>query len=349
MGDAPVFSLYDQSGRPFGNADLYGYDWLANFISTSCHDPCRTVLTPKMQELQREIEADPDLAQRVQILSISVDPARDNPYVLAQYARSVGADPTLWRFLTSIEEKTITDLLQIGFKVGAEEQVVTEGDRTLTHSTRFVLVDAAGTIRALYDGEAAPASQMLADLRRLARETSTVVAQPTLCVLPGSEPQRASGALLSAGSHHTEGSRVLVSDEKAGGYTFRVWAAPSPPQVGLYSVYVRLADARTGEGVREAQVTIQATVLDTGDARTAVADHRNAGSALDYASHFVLAQPGPHEFRVQVSGPAGQAQVTFLEQVARKSTNLAYIIAGVAPFIALLGAVAWFRRARRVG
>jgi len=141
----------------------------------------------------------------------------------------------------------------------------------------------------------------------------------------------------------------LISDEEAGGYTFRVWAAPSPPQVGPYSVFVRLADARTGEGVREAQVTITATVLDTGDARTAVADHQNAGSALDYASHFLLARPGPHQFLVQVNGPAGKAQVSFLEQVTRKSVNLVYVITGVAPFVVLLGAVAWFRWARRTG
>lgn len=350
MGDAPVFSLYDQSGRPFGSDDLYGYVWVANFIYTSCDDPCRTVLTPKMQELQQSIEADPDLAQRVQLLSITVDPARDNPYVLAQYARSVDADPSSWRFLTDVDGQTIPDLVQNGFGIDEGRQAAAEGGRALTHSSRFVLVDATGTKRALYEGRSVPVAEMLKDIRRLTREVSSVVAQPTLCVLPGGESQRIAGVALSAGSHHSEGSRVLISDEEAGGYTFRVWAAPSPPQVGLYSVFVRLADAKTGEGVRDAQVTITTTVLDTGDARTAVADHRNAGSALDYASHFVLARPGSHRFLVEVHGPLGKAQVSFLEQVNRRSVGIfLYLISGVAPFIVLLGAIAWFRWSRRVG
>jgi cytochrome oxidase Cu insertion factor (SCO1/SenC/PrrC family) len=53
-------------------------------------------------------------------VSITVDPARDTPKVLARYAARFGADPDRWWFLTG-EKQAIYALAQQGFYLSVEE------------------------------------------------------------------------------------------------------------------------------------------------------------------------------------------------------------------------------------
>ena len=56
-----------------------------------------------MRDLQERLRSVTSSATA--LLSISVDPARDRPPRLAQYARAFGADPAAWRFLTRPPER----------------------------------------------------------------------------------------------------------------------------------------------------------------------------------------------------------------------------------------------------
>jgi protein SCO1/2 len=101
----------------------------------------------------------------VKLVSFTVDPKRDTPGVLAKYAARQGARTGIWHFLTG-EVPQIHDLSLNVFKLGSV-------DESLNHSTRFVLVDGRGRIRAYYgtlDGD--PVPQVVADVRRLLRENS---------------------------------------------------------------------------------------------------------------------------------------------------------------------------------
>ncbi len=114
-GLAPAFSLIERSGRRVEASDLRGMVWIATFIYTHCTDTC-PLQSARMARLQADLGGAPDL----RLVSITVDPARDTPEVLARYAARFGADPARWLFLTG-EKAAILHLAREGFRLGVEE------------------------------------------------------------------------------------------------------------------------------------------------------------------------------------------------------------------------------------
>jgi cytochrome oxidase Cu insertion factor (SCO1/SenC/PrrC family) len=103
-----------------------------------------------MARLQTELDLEKD--DRLRLVTFTVDPARDQPNDLKEYANSRRAHPDRWLFLTG-PEKEIHDLINNGFKVMAQHNTKnpTPGDE-FDHSTRIALVDKKGLIRAYFDG-----------------------------------------------------------------------------------------------------------------------------------------------------------------------------------------------------
>jgi protein SCO1/2 len=138
FGDVPQFELVSQDGQPFHSQALAGKIWVADFIYTTCTGPCPR-MTSQMREVQDAIAKMPD----VKLVSFTVDPARDTPQVLADYAKIHGASFEHWYFLTG-SRATLLKLDRDAFKLG-------NVDEALEHSTRFVLVDRQAHIRGYYD------------------------------------------------------------------------------------------------------------------------------------------------------------------------------------------------------
>src|SRR5579871_377883 len=86
--DVPEFRLMAQDGQPFDSKVLNGKIWVADFIYTTCPGPCPR-MTSQMHDVQSAILKMAD----VRLVSFTVDPARDTPPVLAEYAKSHGASP----------------------------------------------------------------------------------------------------------------------------------------------------------------------------------------------------------------------------------------------------------------
>lgn len=175
FGAAPAFSLTDQLERPVHADDFRGRVVVASFIYTNCPDIC-PLLSLRMQQLQRALKHDGLLGGRVQLLSFTVDPARDTPAVLRAYAERHEADPEAWRFLSGPSE-TLIPLVVDGFRLGVEA-LPPAGDHgehdsggsasyDVTHSGRFVLIDRAGHIRAYYDGTEVELARIVRDARSL--------------------------------------------------------------------------------------------------------------------------------------------------------------------------------------
>ncbi len=178
-GEVPDFSLTERSGRRITQADLLGRVWIANFIYTQCKETC-PLQSARIARLQGEFAGEEGL----RLLSITVDPEHDTPAVLARYAERYGADPVRWLFLTG-EKRAIYHLASESFHlgvvdpddraqaegllglVGPQPAFATHGSKGLViHSSRFVLVDRRGRIRAYHlpDDE-----QSLARLRQNVR------------------------------------------------------------------------------------------------------------------------------------------------------------------------------------
>ena len=151
--DFPVgeFALTERSGKKVTDKDLRGQVWIGSFIFTRCTGPCPAV-TSTMARLQAELK-DELKGGKLKLVTFTVDPTRDDLKALKDYANNRQADPNDWLFLTG-EEKTVHKLLQEQFKQAVERKVGPEvkvGDE-FGHSTRLILVDKNGVIRAMYEG-----------------------------------------------------------------------------------------------------------------------------------------------------------------------------------------------------
>jgi len=160
FGMVPEFTLTAQDGQPFSSRALQGKIWVADFIYTTCPGPC-----PRMTSQLREVQDAIVKLQDVKLVSFTVDPARDTPQVLADYAKTHGASFEHWYFLTG-PQATLQKLDRDAFKLG-------NVDGTLEHSTRFALVDRQAHIRGYYDtSESSVIPRLISGIRELLRVRS---------------------------------------------------------------------------------------------------------------------------------------------------------------------------------
>src|SRR5215475_5549488 len=101
IAPAPDFALTSQDGVSVKLSDYRGRVVAVTFIFTLCADTC-PVLTPMMSFVQDQLGA--DFGTKIAFVSITVDPERDTPEVLKDYAQAFGANFSGWAFLTGSPE-----------------------------------------------------------------------------------------------------------------------------------------------------------------------------------------------------------------------------------------------------
>jgi protein SCO1/2 len=143
IGMAPSFALTSQDGMPVTLADFRGKVVALTFIYTACPDVC-PLMTQKMVDVQDELGA--QFGAKVAFVSISLDPERDTPEVLKDYAQFWGAKLDGWAFLTGSPEAVRHLTRRYGVFFTKKE------DGSVEHSQLTTLVDADGQMRVQYLG-----------------------------------------------------------------------------------------------------------------------------------------------------------------------------------------------------
>ena len=158
---APDFSLVDQAGRGVSLVELRGQVLVVDFIFTRCTGPC-PIMTARNVELQRSLDS--GLRERVRFVSISLDPARDTPEAMRQYATARGADLARWSFLTGAPG-AVADVLE-RYGVGAKPAANGE----IEHLVITYLIDAEGRIVRRFAGLEHRAETLVAALAAVDRQ-----------------------------------------------------------------------------------------------------------------------------------------------------------------------------------
>ncbi len=98
----PNLTLIDQDGKMVNLSALMesGKPVILDFIFTTCTTVC-PVLSAGFANLRRELGRD---AEKVQLVSITIDPENDRPETLKRYAQRFGAGPG-WEFLTGSRDE----------------------------------------------------------------------------------------------------------------------------------------------------------------------------------------------------------------------------------------------------
>lgn len=151
----------DQDGQPYGNAQLTG-GWTLLFAGfTHCPDVCPTTLG-----IMKQVEARLP-APGVQLVFLSVDPARDTPEILHRYVRHFSGT---MRGVTGSNEQLDALCASLGLayvKVpGASDDAY-----TMDHSAALVLIDPLGRV-AGYFSPPHRADALAADLAAVLKSRS---------------------------------------------------------------------------------------------------------------------------------------------------------------------------------
>jgi protein SCO1/2 len=143
IAPAPEFVLTSQDGAPVTLADFRGKVVAVTFILTMCTATC-PVLTPMMSFVQDQLGN--DFGTKIAFVSITVDPERDTPDVLKQYAQAFGADFAGWSFLTGSPEA----IREVTHRYGVYASKTAGGD--VEHTFLTSIVDSRGILRVQYLG-----------------------------------------------------------------------------------------------------------------------------------------------------------------------------------------------------
>jgi len=152
------FRLTDHTGRVRSLSDFRGKVVAIFFGYTHCPDMCPTALA----ELAQTVKRLGSQGDEVQVLFITVDPARDTPKVLAQYVPAF--DP---RFLGLYGDTATTAKVAAEYKVFFEAQRPNaSGNYTIDHTAAVYLIDRKGRPR-LYAGGKRSVDGMVHDIKLL--------------------------------------------------------------------------------------------------------------------------------------------------------------------------------------
>jgi protein SCO1/2 len=153
----PDFRLTNQKRRPVALSDLRGKVVAVNFVYSSCALPnfCLRIAN-NFGVLQKRFKA--QLGRDLVLLTVTFDPVRDTPEVLAQYASRWDADPATWHFLTGPAPDVQRVCRLFGVDFFPDEGL-------MNHSLHTAIIDREGKMVANIEGNQFTADQ-LADLTK---------------------------------------------------------------------------------------------------------------------------------------------------------------------------------------
>ena len=139
----PEFAFLNQDSIIISNEDFNKKVYVAEFFFTSCPSIC-----PIMNKNMKRIENRFGKRQDFGIASFSIDPIKDTPSVLKEYAETYDVFSQNWHFLTGEKDK-IYNLANEGFNIFASVNPRVAGG--FEHQGYFALIDKNGFIRCRSD------------------------------------------------------------------------------------------------------------------------------------------------------------------------------------------------------
>ncbi|MFV1994715.1 MAG: SCO family protein [Verrucomicrobiales bacterium] len=134
----PEFSLVNQAGEAVNLASMRGKVVVLTGVYTCCALTCPQIIAQAKEAIGNLA---PEISQDLRFVAITLDPARDTPEVLANFARAHELTLPRFHFASGEVSKVEAALDAIGI---ARERV---GDTAIIdHASQFVLVDRRGKV-----------------------------------------------------------------------------------------------------------------------------------------------------------------------------------------------------------
>jgi cytochrome oxidase Cu insertion factor (SCO1/SenC/PrrC family) len=219
----PTFNLQDQKGQPFDSRTTAGKDLVIAAFHTTCHETC-PLYTALFFQLQKH------LPPGVQLAEVTTDPATDQPAVLDDYDRRIGAG---WTFATGSADAVAAFWKPFGVALAS-------GD---SHISTLALVDRHGYVRLVYRGVPDVGNQIpqalmttlsvrgLQDLASRGDGWGAPSVLQSLLTITGPEQVAPNGGGLapSFALESTDGGRVSLANLTGKPLVINFWASYCPP------------------------------------------------------------------------------------------------------------------------
>jgi protein SCO1/2 len=167
LGAATDFSLYhldaawlDQHGNQRQLASLGGRVQVVAMVYTNCGYACPRIVAD-MKRIEAELP--PEARDQVGFVMVTIDPERDTPGTLKEYARAVHLDPERWTLLTAPDNT----VLEFAALLGVKYRRISETD--FSHSNVITILDKQGEIAHRQMGLGAEPGSTLRVIERLVK------------------------------------------------------------------------------------------------------------------------------------------------------------------------------------
>ena len=142
------FTLIDGSGHTVTDQSFAGHWRLVYFGYTHCPDACPTTLGDLGAALDK---LPPPTRARVQVLFVTVDPARDTPAAMGAYAHAFGPE-----FVGLTGTQAQLSAVEASYHVYARRRDLAGGDYAMDHSSIIYVMRPDGHFAGLLDDSMSP-------------------------------------------------------------------------------------------------------------------------------------------------------------------------------------------------
>jgi protein SCO1/2 len=163
--EVPNYTLVNQDAKRIRIKNYRGKALLLTFIYTRCPDPefC-TLMTNNFAQVERQLGQDPDLYAKTHLLSITIDPAYDEPKVLRSYGaahteRYENETFAHWEFATGDQVKDVAQYFGLTY--------FPENDQ-IKHALRTVIITPDGKVAKIYTGNEWKPEEVVQELKKSA-------------------------------------------------------------------------------------------------------------------------------------------------------------------------------------
>lgn len=173
--EVPDYKLTNQDGKRISISDFRGKALAITFIYTRCPLPDYCIkMSRNFSDLANQLAEQPELKDKIRLLSVSFDPQIDTPETLKKYRLgylgkdSKAADFAIWQ-LTAAPDDEIRKMADF---FGLQYQV-DENDKTqINHSLRTIVISPDGKVRKVFSGNDWTNEQLLNVLNAALQQSS---------------------------------------------------------------------------------------------------------------------------------------------------------------------------------
>lgn len=165
---APDFTLTNQDGRKITLGDYKGKALAITFIYAECPLPDYCIkMSKSFSDLANEIAQNEELKEKLRLLSISFDPARDTPEKLKQYGigylgkDSKATDFKVWQLAVGSDPEVRKIADAFGLRYERDENDKTQ----FNHSLRTIVIAPDGTVAKILPGNQWSNAELLSELQ----------------------------------------------------------------------------------------------------------------------------------------------------------------------------------------